>query len=232
MCGRFTLRTPANVLSERFRLAAVPALEPRYNIAPTQPVAAVRQAESGGDWRLVTLDWGLVPFWAKEKSIGSRMINARGETVAEKPAFRAAFKRRRCLILTDGYYEWKKATDGKQPYFIHRPDDEPFAFAGLWESWRPKDSDSGNAPGEEPAPLESCTIITTDSGPVTADIHDRMPVILPAESYDLWLDPEFQNAKPLQELLVPRDEQLCAEPVSRRVNNPQHEGPDCLAPAE
>jgi len=227
MCGRFTLRTPTGVLVEQFRLESAPDLSPRYNIAPTQDVAVVRnqRGDSAGEptRELVMLHWGLVPSWSKDPKQGARMINARGETVAEKPAFRAAFRRRRCLVPADGYYEWKK-TGGKQkqPYLIHREDDEPFAFAGLWERW----SKDENEP-----PLESCTIITSASAGVTSDLHDRMPVILDEADYDLWLDVEFEDYDRLKELLEPHQvEAIVAEPVSTHVNNVRNEDPQCVEP--
>lgn len=222
MCGRFTLRTPTNVLIEQFELDSSPQLKLRFNIAPTQDVAVVRKTADDPQRQLVMLHWGLIPSWAKEVKLGQRMINARGETVAEKPSFRAAFKRRRCLVLADGYYEWQKpAAKGakKQPYYIHMTDDRPFAFAGLWEYW-----DKG---GE--GPIESCTIITTDSADVTADIHDRMPVILPEESYELWLDPELEDKEPLLPLLTPyAGDDLQADAVSTHVNSVRNDDASCI----
>ncbi len=195
----------------------------RFNIAPTQDVAVVRKTADDPQRQLVMLHWGLIPSWAKEAKLGQRMINARGETVAEKPSFRAAFKRRRCLVLADGYYEWQKpAAKGtkKQPYYIHMQDDRAFAFAGLWEYWEGASS-SG--------PIESCTIITTDSADLTADIHDRMPVILPPEAYELWLDPELQDKDPLLPLLAPyAGDDLQAAPVSTHVNSVRNDDASCI----
>ena len=218
MCGRFTLRTPAGAIVEQFHLRGELQLPLRFNIAPSQPIAAVRQTVAGGERELAMLRWGLIPFWAKEAAIGNRMINARSETLAEKPSFRAAYKNRRCLIVADGYYEWQKRESGKQPYYFHRQDDGPFAFAGLWERW-----DKG------PEPIESCTIITTDANELSRPIHDRMPVILSPEKYDLWLDPEFEETAPLQPLLQPYpSDDLVAEPVSTHVNRPTNDDPRCI----
>ncbi len=217
MCGRFTLRTPAADLIEVFQVDEAPDFPLRYNIAPTQDIVAVR---SGHDGRreMVQLHWGLIPFWAKDPAIGNRMINARAESLAEKPAFRQAFRKRRCLIVADGFFEWQKVGKQKQPYYIHRHDDRPFAFAGLWESW----------PGTEP-PLQSCTIITTDANETTRPIHDRMPVILPEQDYDEWLDPENNDTDRLQQLLRPlEDDVLRADPVSTYVNKVQNDDPRCI----
>jgi putative SOS response-associated peptidase YedK len=211
-----------NKLVEQFAARTPLQLVLRYNIAPTQPVAAIRQPEAASERELVLLKWGLVPPWADDPSIGSRMINARAETVAQKPSFRTAFKKRRCLILADGYYEWQKRDARKQPYLIHRRDDRPFAFAGLWEQWR---GDS------EEAPLESCTIITTDANDATRHVHDRMPVILDAGDYDRWLDPAIHDRSQLEPLLAPCGaEDLVAVPVSTHVNNPRNDDSRCVAP--
>ena len=190
MCGRYTLATPVNDLAERFEIDEYPSpITPSYNIAPTQEVAAVLVEEEKR--KLQMLRWGLIPAWADDPSIGNRMINARSETVAEKPSFRKAFKDRRCLVLTDGFYEWQRTPDGKQPYYIHMKDGSPFAFAGLWESWRD---------GEE---IRSCTIITTEANQLVGEVHSRMPVILPPEDYEVWLDPEFEEKEALTSLLRP-----------------------------
>ena len=225
MCGRFTLKTPAPVLVERFRLSGVPDLTPRYNVAPTQDVAVIRQSAGPARQReFAWMRWGLVPSWARDLSMGSRLINARSETVAEKPAFRAAFARRRCLVLADGYYEWKKGERGiKQPYWIHRTDGQPFGMAGLWETWR------GAAGAELDEPLPSCTIITTDANEVAATIHDRMPVVLEEPQFDVWLSTEGVPRQQLQDLLQPYAEhELQADAVDPYVNNARHEGPRCI----
>ena len=224
MCGRFTLRTPAHRLAEAFGVCDLPNLAPRYNIAPSQDVAAVRRAEDGDGRELVLLRWGLVPYWAKDPAIGNRMINARAETVAEKPAFRAAFRRRRCLVAADGFYEWQKTADGKkQPWFIRLADDAPFAIAGLWERWK---SPQGDA-------VESCTLITTAANETLGPIHDRMPVILAPDAWDAWLAPESASAGALTALLRPyTGDGLTAQRIGRLVNDPRSDEPACIAPLE
>ncbi|MGD1147424.1 MAG: SOS response-associated peptidase [Thermoanaerobaculaceae bacterium] len=220
MCGRFTQAAPGEVIAELFDLPEVPKLAPRYNIAPTQDVAGVRMASAGGR-ALVQLHWGLIPSWAKERSIGSRMINARAETVAEKPAFRAALRNRRCLVIADGFYEWQRLGARKQPYFIELRDGRPFAFAGLWERWAPEYSE----------PVESCTILTTTANEAIAAIHDRMPVILDAGDHAAWLDPDVKEASRLLPLLRPRPaEAVRAYPVGLLVNTPANDVPACRAP--
>ncbi|MBN35030.1 MAG: DUF159 family protein [Rhodospirillaceae bacterium] len=221
MCGRFTLKGPPNQIAKMLGLDIVPNLEPRFNIAPTQETIAVRMEDGGR--ALVKLKWGLVPFWAKDASIGSKMINARADTVAEKPAYRHAFAKRRCLIPTDGFYEWQShgKSAPKQPHHIHRPDGEPFAFAGLWERW-----EKGNEP------FETFTIITTDAPESLTDIHHRVPVILTADGMERWLRTAEEEADGLADLLKPLpDGELVAEPVSTTVNNVRNDGPACLEPA-
>jgi putative SOS response-associated peptidase YedK len=182
-------------------------------------VAAVRRTADAPARELVMLRWGLIPSWAKDPKIGYRMINARAESVAEKPSFRTAFQRRRCLILADGYYEWQKTGTVKQPYFIHLRDDIPFALAGLWESWRDENDQT----------LETCTIITTDASALTRRIHDRMPVILDDSDYDLWLDVTIRDRQRLEPLLHPyEDAQLIASPISTYVNNVKHDDAKCI----
>lgn len=223
MCGRFTLRAPASVIAEQFSLFDLPSLSPRYNIAPTQTVAVVRQVgEAGGAGReLVNLRWGLIPHWAKDPAIGNRMINARSESVAEKPAYRTALRRRRCLVAADGFYEWQPGGRRKQPHFIHMKDDRPFGFAGLWETWE----------GPENSYIESCTIITTDANALMAPIHDRMPVIVDPKDYGLWLDTSVQDPAPILPLLRPfQGDLLVAEPVGTRVNSPANDDAACIAP--
>ena len=203
MCGRFTLQTPSVQLATLFdQLAAdleIPPLESQHNICPTQNVLAIRQP--GGIHEAVMLRWGLVPFWAKELKIGNRMINARSETVFEKPAFRSAAKSKRCVIVCDGFYEWKPIAGQKkkQPYLIAKEDRSPWLMAGLWESWRdlegPKDA----------APIETCTIITTAANEFMTDLHDRMPVKLEGDQIEYWLDCEFTDKQQLKSMLEPRD---------------------------
>jgi putative SOS response-associated peptidase YedK len=218
MCGRYTLTSPSMKLFEKFGLEGeAPELAPNYNVAPTQSVAAIF-AENGGR-RLEALRWGLVPSWAKDLSIGSRMINARSETAHEKPSFRSAWGRRRCLIPADGFYEWKKEAGGKQPFHIRMKSEEPFAFAGLWETW-----DGGD--GE----VRTCAILTTEANEMMSDIHHRMPVILPPDLYEAWLGDEAEK----QELIAmmepyPSDE-MEAYPVSRFVNKPSNNDPGCVEP--
>lgn len=225
MCGRYTLSTPGEVIAELFDLPEAPAVEPRYNVAPTQEVAAVRVDEAGAPRRFVRLRWGLVPHWADDPAIGNRMINARAETAAEKPAFRTAFRRCRCLILADGFYEWQKVTGGpKQPWYYRLKSGEPFAFAGLWARWQPKGGDDGE-------PVESCTILTTDSNELVRRVHPRMPVILDPADLGLWLDPEVSGRERLEAVLGPFDPSgMIAYPVSRRVNSPANDDPSIVEP--
>lgn len=215
MCGRFTLRTSPDLVAQLFDLVGLPDLPPRDNISPTQSVPVVRVPPADGgsatptrQRELTFLRWGLVPSWAKDLSGSSKLINARAETVASKPAFRSAFKQRRCLIVADGFYEWPVIDGVKQRLFIHRPDDLPFAFAGLWEHWDElAPSTQGTLfPDLEPLDrksVESCTIITTEANSLISEFHDRMPVILPKESFELWLDPEFRDVPQLQSMLQP-----------------------------
>lgn len=222
MCGRYAFYSPHESVVRLFGVKDASDVEPRYNIAPTQYVAAVREDAAAGR-QLRMLYWGLVPSWAREKSIGARMINARGETLAEKPSFRSAYRRRRCLVPADGYYEWRRMPSGKQPYFISLASGEPFAMAGLWERWRDPGTDE---------PLESCAIITTSAAGSLAHLHDRMPVILPRTAYDEWLDPTNEQTSRLERLIVPyASEELAAHPVNRRVNNARNEGPDLIEPS-
>jgi putative SOS response-associated peptidase YedK len=220
MCGRFTLTVSARLLAELFDLDEVADLEPRYNIAPTQSVLIMRASEDGAR-HLEAVRWGLVPAWAKDLSIGSRMINARGETVATKPAFRSATRHRRCLIPADGFYEWRKTPDGKRPYHIRFADRRVFALAGLWERWQSPEGDA----------LDSCTIITTRPNQTVEALHDRMPVILSSGHFAQWLLPESLPATRLDQLLAPYpDEGMEAVQVSTRVNSPANDDAACLEP--
>jgi putative SOS response-associated peptidase YedK len=221
MCGRFTQPAASKeTLADLFQLSDPPGLLPLFNIAPTQPVAAVRLNLERGQRELVTLRWGLIPSWADDPKIGYKMINARAETAATKPSFRAAFKSRRCLIAADGYYEWQKLDGKKQPYYIYMKGGKLFAFAGLWERWSPPDGEA----------VESCTILTTDANEFTKPIHNRMPVIVDPADFGHWLDPA-EKPDALQILLRPfPPERMDAYPVSTFVNNVRSKGPQCIEP--
>jgi putative SOS response-associated peptidase YedK len=226
VCGRFVSTSPPDEIAKYFGAAEVDErLEgPNFNVAPTQDVYAV--LENGGVRRVEALHWGLIPFWAKEAKVGNRMINARSDKVATSGAYKHAFKKRRCIIPADGFYEWTKreGQSKKQPYFIHRPDDEPIAFAGLWEVWRPDGSEDE---------LVSCTIITGEPNDKMAEIHDRMPVMLPPDAWDTWLDQEVQDTGLLGKFLVPAPSSLITfHPVSTEVNNVRNQGEHLLEPVE
>jgi len=216
MCGRFALTAPASAIAEIFQVDVLPEVLPRYNVAPSQQVAALVRQEDGTR-QMTTFRWGLIPSWAKDPKIAYKMINARSETAASKPAFRAAFKRRRCLILADGFYEWtRRSKTDKIPHLIQLEDGRPFAMAGIWERWVSPE-------GEE---IRSTAILTTGPNELMEPIHNRMPVILPTEREADWLDPEASK-EALQELLVPFDADSMQERiVTKRVNNARHEGPD------
>lgn len=223
MCGRFHLTASPEQIAEYFRIMKMPErYAARYNIAPTQPVMIVKQVNDQRE--AAHVQWGLVPHWAKDAIMSGKMINARSETVATKPSFRSAFKYRRCLIPSDGFYEWQ-ATSGKekQPYHIGLKSQELFAFAGLWETWTSEDG----------AELETCTILTTDANSALKDLHHRMPVILSPGDYDQWLDHQNQTASSLQPLMkaYPSDE-FELYPVSKIVNSPRNNGPECLEKAK
>lgn len=220
MCGRFAFFAPPDAVARQFGLAEPPALEPRFNISPTQPVPVIRWDRTGVA-RLDPLRWGLIPRWAKDPSIGNRMINARAETVAEKPAFREAFRRRRCLILASGFYEWGETPSGKQPFFITRGDEEIMAFAGLWERWRP-DADQV---------VESCVIITRNAAASLAAVHERMPVVLPPDTQTVWLADGTTPEDCLQALSSAVADGLHIRQVERTVNNPGNEGVELIRPA-
>jgi putative SOS response-associated peptidase YedK len=226
MCGRFTLTADADTLREAFALgeSSAPTLAqliPRYNIAPSQPVAVV-VADSDGARKLEFFKWGLIPSWAKDPKIGYKMINARAETLAEKASFRAALKKRRCLVLADGFYEWKKDGKTKTPMHIQLKSGEPFAFAGLYEFWKPPDAE---------AFVKSCTLITTSPNSLMEKIHDRMPVILKPQAYDLWLTPGELSAEKSLPLLKPfAASQMKAARVSTLVNSPANDSPECIKP--
>ena len=221
MCGRYRLSRRKQLIQEYFDTADEVEWEPRYNIAPSQNVGIIRLDREKPKRHFSLARWGLIPYWAKNASIGYKLINARSETITDKPAFREAFESRRCLIPADGFYEWKRVGAAKQPFHFGLQDDSLFAFAGLWDRW--KDA-SGQA-------VESCSILTTSPNSLLADVHDRMPVILSPEHYDLWLDPGFRRVDTLKEMLKPRDARLMRRyPVSTRVNNVTNDDGECSGP--
>lgn len=222
MCGRFTLTASPDDLEEAFEGLQTPSqFMPRYNIAPTQPIAVIANQ---GDRMLDFFLWGLIPSWTKDPSIGGRLINARAETLAEKPSFRAAYRRRRCLILADGFYEWhqKPGEKNRTPFYIRLRSGKPFAFAGLWEQWFSPD-------GSE---IKSATIITIEPNHLIAQLHDRMPVIIPPGLYVDWLDPAERDPVTLRHILTSYPaEQMEYYPVQRLVNSPGNDSPECIVPA-
>ena len=220
MCGGYTLTVDASVLGRLFELEPLTELSPRYNIRPTQMVPIVRTSTDGErEWASVR--WGLIPSWAKDTKIGSRLINARAETAADKPSFRSAFKHRRCLLPTDGFFEWVKAPGGKQPHHIRFTDRRAFAFAGLWERWTPPEGD----------PIDSCTILTTRPNEFISALHDRMPVILPAERFGDWIAKGPVGPEVADAVLLPfPSEGMEAVPVSTLVNSPRNDDSRCLDP--
>ncbi len=215
MCGRYTLTTPADVLADYFDLSEVPELQGRFNIAPTQEAPVVRAEREGGERILVPMKWGLVPYWADDPAIGNRMINARAETVAEKPSFRAAYRHRRCIVLADGFYEWQRDGNVKTPYFISLATGGPFAFAALWENWTDKET------GES---LQTTTLITTEANDFMKPLHHRMPVVLEANGAGEWLAGSNELLDDIDAMTPP----LQAWPVDRRVNNARNEGEDLV----
>lgn len=217
MCGRFALPTPEE-LARHFGLKKTPDLKPRYNIAPSQDIAVVRQIPETLDRELVLLRWGLIPFWAKDKKIGYKMINARAESIANKPAFRAAFKRRHCLIPASGFFEWDHKSKTKQPYFIRLKNSNILAFASLWEHWQGGDGEI----------IESCTIITTNANKTVGKIHDRMPAIIEPENYEQWLDLKVDKQEQLSLIRPFPDKKMLAYLVGKGVNNPRNDNPECL----
>jgi putative SOS response-associated peptidase YedK len=218
MCARYTLFTPGAAIAEQFRLAQVPALVPRYNVAPSQLVAVVGTKASGTGRGLAMFRWGFIPNWAATAT-GARPVNAKAETVAEKPSFRDSFRHRRCLIPADGFYEWRSTPEGKRPLFYRLKGAAVMALAGIWDVWA--------GPTEK---LFTCAIVTTSANPLVEPVHDRMPVILPPESWDAWLNPQETDAAKLLPLLQPFPaEQMEFVPASPVVNSSRHEGPDCLS---
>jgi putative SOS response-associated peptidase YedK len=219
MCGRYRLTAKERYIRDHFGLDEDPSWAPRWNIAPSQPVPTIRQDRKTPNRTFNLVRWGLIPYWAKDPSIAFKTINAMSETAAEKPAFRDAMRRRRCLIPADGFYEWQKVGPReKRPYSIGMADDSLFAFAGLWERWQ-------DATGQA---LETCTILTTRPNSLVAGIHDRMPVILTADAYDLWLDPGVTDPARIMDLLVPLEARSMKRyPVSTRVNRPENDDQEC-----
>ncbi|MEY2591055.1 MAG: hypothetical protein QOJ67_3039 [Acidimicrobiaceae bacterium] len=231
MCGRFVSSSPPDELAKYFEVDSVAeqVLEPSFNVAPSNDVYVV--VSSGGLRRLDTFHWGLIPSWANDESAGYKMINARAEGLADKNAYKRAFRKRRCLIPADGFFEWKKVSGQKkkQPYFIHRADGEPFAFAGLWEVWRPPDKRDDR----DTEPLRSCTIITGAANETVAEIHDRMPVMLPPSAWDRWLDRDYDDVEALGKLLVPAPARIIElHPVSALVNNVRENGEQLIEPID
>jgi putative SOS response-associated peptidase YedK len=217
MCGRYTLITDIKKIAEGFGVEPVLNATPRYNIAPTQDIVAVVK---NGEAHLTTLRWGLIPSWAKDESIGSRMINARAETLAEKPSFKNLLRRHRCLVVADGFYEWRAEGRSKTPMYITLADGQPFAFAGLWDLWKSPD-------GSE---VRSCTIVTTEPNELMASIHNRMPAIMRPGAYEDWLNPQLRDEQVLTHWLSPYPAELMmARPVSKLVNNPRNETAEILA---
>jgi putative SOS response-associated peptidase YedK len=221
MCGRFVLTANPEVIQTAFDLTTMPPImSPRFNVAPTQPVAVI---SNENPHELTFYKWGLIPSWSKDASIGSKMINARSESAAEKPSFRSAFKRRRCIIPADGFYEWRQHGGEKTPMFIHMKGQKVFGIAGLWEVWHSPDG------GE----IRTCSILTTDANDFMQTIHNRMPVILHKEDYNLWLSPDEEPTPVLQELMKPYSgDELTAYAVSKMVNKPGNDTPDLIQPVD
>jgi len=215
MCGRYALTSPPAVIAERFGLAWAPDVPPHYNIAPGQTIPVVREMEQGRE--LTFLKWGLIPSWAKDATIGMKLINARGETLADKPAFRSAYRQRRCLVPADAFYEWKTVAGRKRPYCIRLRDEGPFGMAGLWEHWKDPNGQT----------VESCTIVTVDANALIAELHDRMPLIVAPGDYDAWLTAESKELPPA----VPAQE-MRTYPVSLLVSNARNDVPACLDPID
>ncbi|PMB34925.1 hypothetical protein CEN40_19870 [Fischerella thermalis CCMEE 5205] len=223
MCGRFTLSVFPEVLTQIFEVEKIPDFKPQYNIAPTQMVLVVLYNSEGNKREIQRLRWGLIPSWAKDQSMGAKLINARAETVAEKPAFRRAFKRQRCLVVADGFYEWQQQDGKKQPYYFRLSNGKPFGFAGLWEEWQSSEQER----------IKSCTILTTQANELLQMVHDRMPVILQQENYDLWLDPQVHDVELLQPLLRPYpSEAMTSYPVTTLVNSPRNNSAECITPVK
>jgi putative SOS response-associated peptidase YedK len=224
MCGRATLSSPPDDLAEVFGLDEVPLLTPHYNLAPSQDIAIIRTLPGRTGRRIELLRWGLVPWWADDPKVGYKTINARSETVMSAPAFREPIRQRRCLVVVDGFYEWKREGRRKQPFLIRRQDGKPFALAGLWDRWKPK-----GAPRDAPR-LETCSVVTVDPQAEILPLHDRMPLILPEDEWSAWLDPELTDPQQIAPLLSRRDMPLVLFPVSDVVNSPANDDPRCIEP--
>lgn len=224
MCGRYRLSHRKQLVEEYFdSVSGEEEWSPRYNVAPIQPVPIVRQNPTQPIRELSLVRWGLIPSWAKDTSVAAQMINARSETAATKPAFRDALQFRRCLILADGFYEWRRTGKVKQPYCFEVAEGKLFAFAGIWERWK---APSGTM-------VETCSILTTTPNAVTSAVHDRMPVILHPDNYDLWLDPRMRSVAAVCELLKPYDARMMrCYPVSTRINHVANDDPECSAPVK
>lgn len=224
MCGRFPLHVSDEELQQAFQVSGDVEVPTRYNIPPGQDVPVVRAGNgNSSDRELASFQWGLVPFWADDPDIGSNLINARAETVQEKPSFRDAYRKRRCIVPASGFYEWKSENGSKQPYFIKPENRSLFGFAGLWEHWTDE---------EEEQEIHSCTILTTSPNRLMKPIHNRMPVILPLSRYDPWLDPD-EDPDHLSSFLTPcQSSELEAYPVPQEVNNPEYDEPSCIEPIE
>ncbi len=215
MCGRFMLNSDAAEIVAEFEIEPVAGVQPRYNIAPSQPVLIIRDEEHGRT--AAEVRWGLIPSWSRNPKIGNRLINARSETVAEKPAFRAAFRRRRCLVPAGGYYEWQARPGGKQPYFIYAAAGGCFGIAGLWERWQRDDQ-----------VIESCTLLTCDANRRLSEVHNRMPVVVRRDDYNLWLDAAAEPSVLAAVLKPAPDSSFDLHPVSKRVNSPRNDSIECI----
>jgi putative SOS response-associated peptidase YedK len=233
VCGRYSLTRPVDAVSQLGLFADLPLVEralstqkPRWNVAPTDAMPIVRARPDAEGYQLELFRWGLIPFYAKDTSFAAKMINARSEGLAKKPAFKRAFYKRRCLVPADGFFEWEKLGKKKLPWYFQRTDGLPFAFAGLWERWHP--------PGDPaPPPVSTFTIITTSANALVSPLHDRMPAILDPADFDRWLDPTQEVVDMLEALLVPLPaERMSGRPVSVRVNKVENDDPDCLGPPE
>jgi putative SOS response-associated peptidase YedK len=223
MCGRYRLSRRKQIIEEYFDAVSEEEWTPRYNIAPTQPVPVIRQNRKEPVRELSLIRWGLIPSWARDSSVAAKMINARSETASTKPAFRDALRSRRCLIPADGFYEWQRSAKSKQPFCFEVGDGQLFAFAGLWDRWKSPDGTW----------IKTCSILTTTPNAVTSTVHDRMPVILDPDSYDLWLDPGMNDLSEVSQLLKPCDARLMRSyPVSTRINHVANDDETCSAPVE